>query len=399
MESVLRDDLTDALDIPGHNAEVRQVWDAYNARRPLRVPMILGINPRHLLLEPKANTLGYDFETYSENPEAMLRAQLEFQRWVRHNLLQDAEMGIPDTWTIHVDFQNYYEAAWFGCPVAYRDGQVPDAVPAYSERPESLLDRGIPDPFSGIMGRALEFHEAMKEMAKEETYLDRPIHAAPAHTGSGTDGPMTVACNLFGARFVCESLAGDPERIGRLLDFITAATVHRTEAWKRRYDTAYPHDGYGIADDSIALLSVRTYREHVLPLHARLFDRFGTAHGRSIHLCGDATRHFPLIRDELGVASFDTGYPVDFGALRRQLGPDVQLYGGPPAPFLAVATPDQVRQSTRDVLTTGVMQGGRFVLREGNNLAPGTPRENVAAMYETVRAVGRYDKDGNPCMT
>lgn len=393
------DDLANAMDIPAHNDEVRAVWDAYHARQPIRVPMILGINPRYLLLEPAANTLGYDFETYSESPEAMFRAQLEFQRWVRHNLLQDAEMGIPDAWTVYVDFQNYYEAAWFGCPVAYRDGQVPDAVPIYADHPESVMDRGIPDPFSGIMARALEYHGAMAELAQRQTYLDRPITAARPSTGLGTDGPMTVACNLFGAGFVCETLAGDPARMGRLLDFITEATLTRVEAWKRRFDMAFPHDGYGIADDSIALLSPRSYRERILPLHRRLFDRFGTEHGRSIHLCGDATRHFRAIRDELMVSTFDTGYPVDFGSLRQQLGPDVQLFGGPSAPFLVSADPAGVRDATIGVLRSGVMQGGRFVLREGNNLAPGTSRENVAAMYETVRTHGRYEGGGQPCMS
>ncbi len=390
-------DLTDTFDVAAHNAEVQQVWEAYYARRPLRVPMVLGINPRYLLLEPEANTLGYDFETYSENPEAMFQAQLEFQRWIRHNLMQDAEMGLPKAWSVTVDFQNYYEAAWFGCPIAYRDGQVPDAIPVYSERPEAVLDRGMPEPFSGIMARALEYHEIMTALAANRDYLGRPIEVAPPATGIGTDGPMTVACNLFGATFVCETLASDPERIGRLLDFITEATVARVAAWKRRANIAFPHDGYWIADDSIALLSVRSYRSSIMPLHRCLFDHFGTGEGRGIHLCGDATRHFRTLRDELNVTTFDTGYPVDFGWLRRELGPDVQFYGGPPAPFLATAKPDEVRVAVRDVLQSGVMTGGRFVLREGNNLSPGTPRENVAAMYEAVHAFGRYDGGDLPC--
>jgi uroporphyrinogen-III decarboxylase len=394
----VNDDLADTLDIQAHNAEVRHIWESYQARRPTRVPMILGINPRYLLLERGANALGLDFRTYSEDPDAMFSAQLAFQRWVRHNLMQDAEMGMPEAWTVYVDFQNYYEAAWFGCPIAYREGQVPDAIPIYAECPERVMDAGIPDPFGGIMGRALEYFERFKERAAQEQFCDRPISAAQPATGMGTDGPMTVACNLFGAAFVCETLAADPSRMERLLQFITDATVTRVEAWKRRFGVTFPHDGYGIADDSIALLSVRTYREHILPLHQRLFDRFGTANGRGIHLCGDATRHFRLIHEALGVESFDTGFPVDLGALRCELGDDVQLLGGPSAPFLAEASPDAVRAATRDVLSSGVMRGGRFILREGNNLAPGTPRENIAAMYETVRQFGRFKEDGTPCM-
>ncbi|MBM3493837.1 MAG: hypothetical protein FJX72_05880 [Armatimonadetes bacterium] len=394
----MTDDLVPAADIPAHNAEVRDVWDGYRSGRPIRVPMVLGVNPRYLLLEAGANSLGLDFRTYSEDPDAMFGAQLGFQRWMRHNLMQDAEMGLPDKWTVYADFQNYYEAAWFGCPVAFRDGQVPDAEPVFADRPEEVIDRGVPGPFSAVMGRAIEYTERFRAKAENETFLGRPIEAAQPSLGMGTDGPMTVACSLFGAGFVCETLGSDPQRVHRLFDFITDATVTRVEAWKRRFDIAFPHDGYGIADDSIALLSVRTYREHVLPYHRRLFERFGTERSRSIHLCGDASRHFRTIRDELQVTSFDTGYPVDFGALRSDLGHDVQLLGGPSAPFLVGADTTEVRQATRGVLRSGVMAGGRFILREGNNLAPGTPRGNVAAMYETVRRYGRYTEDGEPCI-
>lgn len=35
------------------------------------------------------------------------------------------------------------------------------------------------------------------------------------------------------------------------------------------------------------------------------------------------------------------------------------------------------------------MEGGQFVLREGNNLAPGTPLENTEALYHAGRQFGR----------
>ena len=50
----------------------------------------------------------------------------------------------------------------------------------------------------------------------------------------------------------------------------------------------------------------------------------------------------------------------------------------------------EIEAQTRALLTGPVKQG-RFVLRDANNLAPGTPPEHVAAMYETARKYGRYD--------
>jgi len=47
-----------------------------------------------------------------------------------------------------------------------------------------------------------------------------------------------------------------------------------------------------------------------------------------IHLCGDATHHFKFLKEHLRVNSFDTGFPVDHGELRQELGTEVQMTGG-----------------------------------------------------------------------
>jgi uroporphyrinogen-III decarboxylase len=127
------------------------------------------------------------------------------------------------------------------------------------------------------------------------------------------------------------------------------------------------------------------YCEHILPYHRKLMAAFADDAPRGIHLCGDATRHFVTLRDELNIRSFDTGFPVNFGQLRRDLGPDVEIYGGPHVEFLRTATPAEIHSEVSRIFATGVLEGGRFVLREGNNLAPGTPPENVAALYEAAR--------------
>jgi uroporphyrinogen-III decarboxylase len=376
------------MDFDAHNKEVRGAWYAYNAGRPYRVPVTLGINVRYFLSNPEANTEGVDFRLYSEDPDVMFDTQLRFQRWVKFNLLHDAQLGLPKTWQVNVDFQNYYEAAWFGCPILYIEDQVPDTHPAFRDEPERVLEKGVPDPFGGLMARGLEYYERFRKRAENETYLDRPIEVT-AGSGCGTDGIMTAACNLFGPEFVCVAMLTEPERIHRLLEFITEAMIARMTAWREKMGIPVPQDGFGYADDSIALLSVDMFREHVLPYHRRLCDALATEKPRSIHLCGDATRHFVTLRDELNIVAFDTGFPVDFAQLRRDLGPEVRIQGGPHADFLRTATPDAVREEVKRILFSGVLRGGLFVLREGNNLAPGTPVENIEAMYHAGRQFGK----------
>ncbi|HQI75774.1 MAG TPA: uroporphyrinogen decarboxylase family protein, partial [Candidatus Latescibacteria bacterium] len=49
-----------------------------------------------------------------------------------------------------------------------------------------------------------------------------------------------------------------------------------------------------------------------------------------------------------------------------------------------------VRAEVKRILGSGIMEGGRFVLREGNNLAPGVPMENLRAMWDAVHEFGTY---------
>ena len=377
------------MDFAGHNAEVGEMWGAFRGRKPTRIPVILGTNTRFFMFDKGANPEGVEFREFMEDPDVMFDCQLKFQRWLRFNLLQDAELGMPAKWGIAPDFQNFYEAGWLGCPVEYMEGQVPDTHPVFADVPERIMEHGVPDPFGGLMGKGKAYYEHFKERAGRETYLGREVHANIPWFGLGTDGPMTVACNVFGPEFVCGAMVEEPGRLEKLLGFIAEATIVRIRAWRAYAGLPERAENFGIADDSIALISTGMYREHVMGHHRRMFEALAAAGPRGTHLCGDATRHFVTMRDELNVMTFDTGFPVDFGKVRRELGTEVQIQGGPHVEFLMSATPGAVREEVRRILGSGVMAGGRFVLREGNNLAPGTPLENTEAMYRAGREFGK----------
>lgn len=380
------------MDFEAHNREVKLVWEAYRAGRPTRVPMVLGINVRFTMFEHPANPEKIDFERYFADPETMLRRQLEHLEYIRFHVPADHEMGWPSEWRIEVDFQNVYEAAWFGCPIEFHDGQVPDTVPILTnDRKRMLFDQGLPDPFEqSFLRRNWDFYEYFRQAEEHgRTHKGIPIRAGWP-TGLGTDGPMTVCCNLRGTTEFCLDLMEDPGYAEELLDFVTEGIARRIEAYRRELGLPVVQEGFGWADDSVALLSTEQYREFVLPRHRRLVERFSTGGPNSVHLCGDATRHFCTLRDELNVRSFDTGFPVDFARLRAQLGPDVEILGGPTVMLLKEGTPEEVEREVVRILRSGITEGGRFILREGNNLSPGTPLENVRAMHETVRREGRY---------
>lgn len=382
------------VDFEGHNQEVRAVWDAFERGHPIRVPITFGVSTRYTMFMEEANPRGIRYREYSEDPEVMFLRVLEHTDWVRHNVPQDSEMGLPEEgWSLCVDFQNYYEAAWFGSPVQYSDDQVPCAIPFLDDDHKRMLfDCGLPDPFThNLMKRNLFFWQHFKRRAEGYAYKGLPIKEIRPGA-MGTDGPFTVAASIRGPHSLCVDVYEDPGYVHELLGFITEATVQRISAYRKMLGEPERSQRWSFADDSVQLLSVESYREFVLPYHRRLVNVFSLGGPNEIHLCGDATHLFKTMQEELNVQVFDTGFPVDFAWLREELGEGAQIKGGPRPALLKDGPPQAIEAEVERILSSGVTKGGRFVLREGNNVSPGTPLEHLYTMYEAGKRYGTYSQ-------
>jgi uroporphyrinogen-III decarboxylase len=227
------------FDYERHNEEVKQLWSAYRAGRPARVPVVFHINSRIWLLNPALNTRGYTFKDYFERPEVALETELQFQKWRRLELMEDMQKGLPAKWHIGMCGQNLMGGGWLGSEIVFRDGVVP----------------------------------------------------------------------------------------------------------------------------------------------------------HSAHLCGRAQHHLANLREKLNVWAFDTGFPTDLALARRQLGPAVTLWGNIHVHNLQCGTKQSLEAEVRRLLASGVMYGGRFILGDGNNVAEGTPLENLNYVCELAKRYGRYTED------
>lgn len=389
-------------DFRKHNEEVARLWSDFEQGRNNRVPMILGFSSRYFMFNNITNPEHITYEEYSNDPELMVRMQMRFAEFERTQIYSDKEMGIPEEgWDLYVDFQNYYEAGWLGCPIRYLTDNVPFAAPLLDDdNKRSLFAKGIPDPFSGLMATGRDHYEKINSKLPAYRHAGKPVRSYQPGSFLGTDGPFTLACELRGPTNACVDMLDDPEYFTELLDYITTATVSRIKAWRKYLSVPELTSGFGFADDSIAMLSVQQYRDLVLPFHKRLVRELTTGDRPpvSIHLCGDATRHFNLIAHELNAVSFDTGYPVDHQALVRGLGPDIRINGGPNVAMLHDGTPAMIRNATRSILESVKPYTRKFVLRDANNVAPGTPVENLNVMYSACLEFGQLgswaDGDG-----
>ena len=123
-----------------------------------------------VILNSQLNKWGYNWKDYFESGDARWNVDLEFQKWVRFNVIQDAEMGLPQKeWEgIVVGFQNCDEPAWFGCPIIYPDGGMPSVKPILHEDKYKLYDMSSPAPLSGnIMEMAIEQYKYLEEKRKK----------------------------------------------------------------------------------------------------------------------------------------------------------------------------------------------------------------------------------------
>jgi uroporphyrinogen-III decarboxylase len=390
-------------DFGAHNEEVKRVWDAHRRREPLRPPVVVVGSIRNYIQNPALNNTGYTFQDFFTNPKAQITCQLEFQKWVRFNILCDQEMGLPvDGWRLNVDIQNTYDAGWFGCPLHYGqpgDNDVPDTRPILGGNKSGLYSMTCPDPLrGGVLGLAMDHFDYMQEECPRLEYEGLPVLPPQSMPGEGTDGPFTVACNMRGVTGLLLDMLSDPDYFHDLMSFVTDCIIERMTAlrrwrWQRNpdaEDAGRLKGAFGFADDSIALLSVDQYAESVLPYHKRLVDAFSDGSHIGMHLCGNATHLFRFLRDNLNVYSFDTGYPVDYVGVRQSLGPEVEIAAGPTVMEIKDGPVERIRECVRQICDSGIRVPGKFVMIAANNLAPFTPAEHIRALYDATREFGRY---------
>lgn len=380
------------MDFKQHNAEVDIIWDSYSKGHPIRMPMVTGVSDRFFVMNEFTNPKHVSFREYTENVELMFEMQCKFSECSKFNIVGDHKMGIPeDGWVVNVDFQNYYEAAWYGCKVEFPEHEVPFAMPLLDDDNKNMLfEKGIPDPFGGFMEKAKIYYDKFYELSKNKLICGHKIKDIGAWF-TGTDGMFTIACELRGAENICIDMYEDPDYYHQLMDFLTESTIHRMKSWRKYMGKPEIEKAFWFADDSILLLSNETYIEFVLPYHKKLANALSTLEDRGgVHLCGDATRHFKTIRDELNIYHFDTGFPVNHRELCLELGDEVTIQGGPPAQLIKGGTIDQIDIESKRIIESVKHISKKFVFREGNDIPPYTPLKNIQALYDACRKYGKY---------
>lgn len=381
--------LPSGAEVDRHNAEVRAVWAAYQNDKPTRVPFSGGV-----ALRQHQAWFGYSLKEMFFDPEIVWQRQLAVQKFNRCVATGDMEIGLPEKWApVVVHWMNIAEPEWLGCPVHFEDDAAPwaDFGPLRQTK-ELLYDMEVPGVFSTPLGeRTLEFLEFFRKKAAHEEFEDRPV-GPPTYAGFHTQGPFELAGHLRGTTELCIDLYEDPQYFHDLMDFCTRAIITRIQAiYGDLLGVPLPTKNFGYTDDSIAMLSAESFREHVWPFHKRIFDAVATpTRTHFLHLCGTVQQHLSFLASTGLINYAGTSYPIDIPRARREVGDDLWLDTAIHADVVLRGSAEAIDSAVAAKLTSEAKGKGRLAFMGGNYISPGTPLEKFIMLYESVKRHGQY---------
>jgi uroporphyrinogen decarboxylase len=353
---------------------------------PDRVAVIPAINYRFLL--PK---IGVRFKDYYNDPEVMLRSQILGQKWLMENIKTDA-YSITGAWVGGwTDFQNSTEASSMGCLVDFPDDDIPVVHEdgwVCTERDLRRLEN-MDTINNGLNGKQIEYRREMMKIVDKYPvrFQGGPVfypgeNPALTHT---SNGPFTNAAYLMGSTQAFTAMLERPDFMHELLHIIAEKTI----AW---LDFCWQEEGlenrdFAWTDDLAAYLSAETWQEVLLPYNKRLRDHFDWA---SMHMCGHTNHLLDIFTNTLKINEYQGfGWEVDLEKIGAVMGGKVVLLGNVNPLLIVEGSPQEVKEATRIVIEKLAPCKG-LIIQDGNNIAPGSPTENINAMMEAAEEYGRY---------
>ena len=313
--------------------------------------------------------------------------QLQFAKFRIEHIPEDTFCTAPVV-AVYPYFDNVLEASALGAEVVWPENETLQSQPTI-HTVEAMEQYEIPPPMSGLWGRQVEWWQRMKELAEETklTFNGKEAQVVVPLLGISGIGPHMAAVDLVGTDFYWWQVEY-PEACKRFLDKITTAML-QADAYFRTIDPRQ-RGGFGLAEDTVQIMSADSYREFSMPYDVRLYDALGAGlqFGRGMHMCGDSTHLHQVLRDEARISSLDLfGYVVPPQVAAKNLGGKVALSGNINPMLMLTGSKDEVKAEAMAALQAMAPCGG-LMLGDGANVCPGTPLENLAALTEAAEAYG-----------
>ena len=262
----------------------------------------------------------------------------------------------------------FAEAADCGAELEYSDHQPPSCRDHILKSPADLLKLKKPDPHGG--GRMTDRLTAI-QLYREKVGNSVPIQG-------WVEGPLAQAADLRGINDVLLETTTEPGFVRDLMDWVVEMEIEFARA-----QVAAGANLIGLGDAAASLVSPKYYAAEVAPREKKIVDAIHAAGARvRLHICGNIKGKLKEIA-KLGVDLLDVDYLQTMKEVRREVGPNLCLAGNlDPVRQIKNSTPKQI---FADFAETHRQAGERYILAAGCEVPPGTPKENVEAMFEYAR--------------
>jgi hypothetical protein len=356
---------------------------AYEFRYIDRVPVVPGIASRFWL-----HAFGKTWAEYTSRPRTMLDMQVAAHKWVLENVPGDITgVGIsPDL------FSFYGESYALGCELSHDD--LTPWIASHPVHDEAGLRR-----LAAVDVSDNRFTDAVRQwIAQMEPllgeyrfrYADGVVKPLPERLNfsGGTIGVFTLATDLRGPEIYID-LYERPEFVRELLRIVTDWVIARYR-WLHTLGVGVGGGAY-LVDDSSGALSLRLYREFVLPCVRRVYGAIGRPY--QVHIDAPANHLLPIYR-ELDIDQLlGFGWGTSLEKVRDTLGGRAVLTGNLDPSLFVLGTPEEVyRASCRALEILGPCGG--FILSEGANMPPGARLDSIAAMVQAAEDLRSVTQPG-----
>ncbi|MGD9116598.1 MAG: uroporphyrinogen decarboxylase family protein [Dehalococcoidia bacterium] len=205
--------------------------------------------------------------------------------------------------------------------------------------------------------------------------------------GMGMSGVFTLASGLVGVPQLLRAMLLKPERVHRLMEFVTAAIIQLLEPFAKEGFAVWISDP--VASNS--LISKDQFREFVLPYTIRFVERLRSIKPLPMvcHICGDTS----LILDDIVACGFDVfslDNKVDMAFAKEKIGSQIHLLGNVDPVILYDGTPEEVKTAVRECCRKAWDSPRGYTVGTGCDTAYGTPLENALAFMEEARKCVKY---------
>ena len=232
------------------------------------------------------------------------------------------------------------------------------------------------------------------EMLKATTIVAREVGEGAHVMGIADQGPFSLASMLLGMEEFLAALMDEKAhpKLHALLDFCEEA-FYRFAVAQIEAGAHITSMGESIAGPDVC--SPAIYRSLAWP-HERDVTQRLLKDGVRLqnHICGNATWIVPDMV-ETGAVILGLDYKCDLAAIKEATRGRTTIVGTiDPSEIMSRGTPGAVTEAAREELAI-LAPGGGLILAAGCALPPDTPAENIHALVEAGRRLGRYAPDGS----